>query len=428
MSTFRSIWANKEYEIFASKFAGKLMAAYTEAPIGDHHLLGGGYHHETNQLRGSTKPSSSIGLFKENTDIFFFWMDEQGNILVEAKSHLNNYGLHDNCDYSLEKQPGEFRIIVLGDELTAATTSSRSWPGILQEVLNSRNGGRNTRTVSVINLGHLDTGFPQWAYILEQRGLRFNPDLILVNIAPHDFQRTFPPISPSPNYLYLTVKASSGTTAITVFSHVEGLPGQGNSHQPSALLSFWTSLDSARNPSIMREYRQETIRLAFETRKNDILSGRAAFPFASFARSMVRFVTIPMKKIVRACWGDNIAYRMTGTSSRDGVEINQASTYLNRIASHGIPLLVLRNPWPQDFEPRQPQYDGLFKELARVNPEIKVINMKRFMPVGSGADAFDEINCCYSRYAKEKWTDHGHRVYADAVANCLESCLAKQPR
>ena len=390
---------------------------------------GGGYHHETNQLRGITKPSSSIGLFKENTDIFFFWIDEQGNILVEAKSHLNNYGLHANNDYSLEKKPGEFRIIVLGDELTAATTASRSWPGILQEVLNSRSGGRSARSVSVINFGHLDTGFPQWAYILEQRGLRFNPDLVLVNIAPHDFQRTFPPVSPSPNYLYLPVKEPSGTTAITVFSHVEGLPSPGNPHcQPSALLSFWAPLEAVRSPAIMREYRQETIRLAFEARKNDILSGKAALPFASVARSIAWQAAIPMKKIVRSCWSYHVAYRKAATSSRHGLEIEQASKYLNRIASLRIPLIVLRNPWPQDFEPRQPYYDGLFKELERVNPEIRVINMKQFMPFGCVADAFDEIDCCYSRYAKEKWTEHGHKVYANAVANFLEWYFARQPK
>jgi hypothetical protein len=89
---------------------------------------------------------------------------------------------------------------------------------------------------------------------------------------------------------------------------------------------------------------------------------------------------------------------------------------------------VLRNPWPQDFEPRQPCYGALFRELERVNPEIRVFDMKQFMPFGCVADAFDEIDCCYSRYAKEKWTEHGHMVYANTVANCLESYLARHSK
>src|SRR5437867_23225 len=397
MKVFRSVWAQKEYEVFASKFGGKLMAAYTEAPVGESHLLGGGYHHETNQLRGITKTSSTVGLFKENTDIFFFWIDEHGNILLEAKSHLNNYGLHDNRDYSLEKRHGEFRIIVLGDELAAATTASRSWPGLLQEVLNSRNRGRIARSFSVINFGHLDTGFPQWAYILEQRALRFKPDLILVNIAPHDFQRTFSPVTPSPNYLYLPVKEPNGTTAITVFPYVEGLPILTNPHcQPSVLLSFWVTLEAVRSPTIMREYRQETIRLAFEARKNEILSGKGTFMFASLARAIACQVTMPIKQFVRSHRNYNIAYRRAAKSSHHRLELEQASKYLNSIASHGIPVMVLRNPWPQDFESSQPSYDGLFNQLEQLNPEIKIINMKQFMPFGRVNDPFDEIDCCYS--------------------------------
>src|SRR5439155_16421128 len=100
------------------------------------------------------------------------------------------------------------------------------------------------------------------------------------------------------------------TTAITVFPYVQGLPSVTNPQcQPSALLPFWVTLEAVRSPTIMREYRQETIRLAFEARKNEILSGKATFPFDSLAQAIAWQVTIPIKEVVRSLWNYNVACR-----------------------------------------------------------------------------------------------------------------------
>ena len=83
------------------------------------------------------------------------------------------------------KQPGEFRIIVLGDSFTvsAGVEQREMWTRLLQERL-----AREYPGARVINLAVGGYNIVQYRMVLEEVGLRLQPDLVLVALFPdNDF-------------------------------------------------------------------------------------------------------------------------------------------------------------------------------------------------------------------------------------------------
>lgn len=78
------------------------------------------------------------------------------------------------------KQPGEFRIVVLGDSFTvsAGVDFARIWTTLLRERLSAR----------VVNLGVGGYNVVQYAMVLHEVGLALQPDMVLVALYPdNDF-------------------------------------------------------------------------------------------------------------------------------------------------------------------------------------------------------------------------------------------------
>lgn len=168
-------------------FDDYIMAGYSESPTGSDHLLGEGYDYLSDPLRSIDVPSSQKGLFKENRDIYFWCFDTHGTVISENVFHQNNFGLVSRRDCTAVREADEFRIAVLGDEMTAATTSNLSWPDSLEDFLNGAGG--TTGKFRVLNFGHLDTGTSEWREIWEKRASNFDIDLVIVNLADHTFNR-----------------------------------------------------------------------------------------------------------------------------------------------------------------------------------------------------------------------------------------------
>ena len=163
------------------------MAGCSESPAGDGHLFEKKFYHNSDVVRNIGIPSSKIGLFKENRDIYFWWFSSDGNVIHENVMHTNNVGLISRNDYSVRRQNDEFRIAVLGDEMTGATTARVSWPDFLETFLNHESGANlNFR---VYNFGHLDTGVHEWRHIWEARARNLDVDLVIVNLADHSLVR-----------------------------------------------------------------------------------------------------------------------------------------------------------------------------------------------------------------------------------------------
>ena len=103
----------------------------------------------------STVINPESELFWPNHDIYFWWFAEEGAIRHESITHINNKGLISEKDYSLEKKLGIYRIVVIGDELTAATTASKSWP----EFLGESGLTKENKKIEVLNFAWPDAGY-----------------------------------------------------------------------------------------------------------------------------------------------------------------------------------------------------------------------------------------------------------------------------
>src|SRR5262249_41564362 len=104
----------------------------------------------------------------------------------------NSHGHVSQVEYPRQKPPGEYRIAVVGDSMTANVTNNVRWTELVEQQLNATPkwrafvGGRFTR---VINFGVHMMGMVQFAAMLRHHVLEFDPDLIIVNFISDDVRR-----------------------------------------------------------------------------------------------------------------------------------------------------------------------------------------------------------------------------------------------
>jgi hypothetical protein len=104
----------------------------------------------------------------------------------------NSHGHVASVEYPRGKPPGEYRIAVVGDSMTANITNNVRWTEALEEHLNvspqwrARIGGKVTR---VINLGVDGFGMVQFAAMVRHHVVVFNPDQVIVNLISDDILR-----------------------------------------------------------------------------------------------------------------------------------------------------------------------------------------------------------------------------------------------
>jgi hypothetical protein len=94
---------------------------------------------------------------------------------------FNEHGLHDR-ERSLEKPPGTYRILLLGDSMTAAThvPEGRGFPALLEQRLSE--AAEPGRRVEVVNAGVDGYGQAQELLMYRELARRFEPDLVLAGI------------------------------------------------------------------------------------------------------------------------------------------------------------------------------------------------------------------------------------------------------
>lgn len=114
----------------------------------------------------------------------FFWPGQLGNIRefsVEVKR--NSLGFHD-AEHSFPKPEGTFRIVFLGDSFTEAiqVPLEETFPKIIERELNRE----KTFPVEAISLGRSGAGTKKGYEILLGTGLRFHPDLVVMQFLSND--------------------------------------------------------------------------------------------------------------------------------------------------------------------------------------------------------------------------------------------------
>jgi hypothetical protein len=104
----------------------------------------------------------------------------------ETRVSINTHGMRD-YERPLEKTPGTFRILCLGDSFTlgAEVAVEETYPKVLERLLNERSESDSIR-FEVLNGGVAGYGTFQELLFLSEFGLKHNPDLILLQFYSND--------------------------------------------------------------------------------------------------------------------------------------------------------------------------------------------------------------------------------------------------
>ncbi|HUO43445.1 MAG TPA: SGNH/GDSL hydrolase family protein [Burkholderiales bacterium] len=141
---------------------------------------------------GFGRPGSVRGWYVPSKSFTFTQYAPDGAMFDQHRVQINNLGWVSAYDYDRHKAPGEYRIAVVGDSLTASINNTKPWPDILQSRLNedrpllSRLGARK---ISVLNLGVAGASMEMMANPLAVIARRFSPDMVIVNFIAEDLSR-----------------------------------------------------------------------------------------------------------------------------------------------------------------------------------------------------------------------------------------------
>jgi hypothetical protein len=96
----------------------------------------------------------------------------------------NQFGFNDR-DYPLQKAPGTFRILVVGDSFGWAGGLEGNYTALLETMFERRDGSHQ---VDVISAGYPGTHTGEQLVMLKKYGLQYNPDLVILGFfAGNDF-------------------------------------------------------------------------------------------------------------------------------------------------------------------------------------------------------------------------------------------------
>lgn len=107
----------------------------------------------------------------------FFQYDSDLGFRVNPETPgTNEYGFNDR-DYPLEKAPGTYRIVVVGDSYSWAGNLDGNYTALLEQQFEDYYGAPK---VEVINVGFPMADPPMYLGMLQKYGLKFNPDLVVL--------------------------------------------------------------------------------------------------------------------------------------------------------------------------------------------------------------------------------------------------------
>lgn len=107
----------------------------------------------------------------------FFQYDADLGFRVNPETPgTNKFGFNDR-DYPLEKAPGTYRIVVVGDSYSWAGNLDGNYTALLEQQFEDYYGAPK---VEVINVGFPMADPPMYLGMLQKYGLKFNPDLVVL--------------------------------------------------------------------------------------------------------------------------------------------------------------------------------------------------------------------------------------------------------
>jgi lysophospholipase L1-like esterase len=124
------------------------------------------------------RKSNNTRLFYELIPNFEQIYDGNWICLPPTIIRINSYGFRD-YEYSPEKPANTYRIIALGDSHTfgVGVNLTDSYPKILEQLLNEKN---DSQKYEVLNFGIPGANLVEKIEFLKEKGLSFNPDLVIL--------------------------------------------------------------------------------------------------------------------------------------------------------------------------------------------------------------------------------------------------------
>ncbi len=100
---------------------------------------------------------------------------------------INSWGMRDQ-EYTLAKPAGTFRIALLGpsDVIGSGVADGETFEAVLERRLNAEIAGKRYRGFEILNFAIPAIGMLQQLFVLQERGLSFQPDLVIATAHAQD--------------------------------------------------------------------------------------------------------------------------------------------------------------------------------------------------------------------------------------------------
>jgi hypothetical protein len=368
------------------------------------------------RARGTNRPNHPDGLFRADADMSFYWFRQGGEILHEADFHLNNVGLMSHIDYDLTPRPDEFHIVVLGDEMTAASTGSKSWPDFLQEAMNAdAELARKLGPVRVFNFGHPDAGPYHMALFWQEKARRLRPHLVIVNLVLHSFDRLSEEFceqyaderSPLKFYAQKFSSPKGRDAYLLIFCHKGGTSLADRDCDAGRPFALWLPKELAKDRADFAAVQDSAIRAFLD-------------PITLYSKRLVGWPYL--LGLTVNPYAERVYPVYAAPLPPEGDRIEFTRRALNRIRSDLAPdqgLMVLQSPYLSHVEPYADFAPA--RRLAATEPALAPRDMRELLPAGPKDP---ELRTYWQfPFASEKFSAKGHQLYAQMVKKAVVEFL-----
>lgn len=126
------------------------------------------------------------GPFQHNVTATIHQFGSEGTLYSRHKVHTNNFGWVSHYDYQIKKPADEFRVAIVGASLAACINNSLPWGDVVQKYLNQDGAllaALGKKHITVLNISAPGSPVEGMGKILFPIAMRFNPDMVFVNLA-----------------------------------------------------------------------------------------------------------------------------------------------------------------------------------------------------------------------------------------------------
>jgi hypothetical protein len=308
----------------------------------------------------------------------------------------NQFGFNDK-DYPLQRPPGTFRILVVGDSFGWAGGKDGNYTALLEKQFSSGSDGDR---IEVINASYPMTHAGEQLLILKKYGLQYDPHLVVLGFfAGNDF------IDADPNRKRIVVNDIyidiDKRREVTLFGYP--LVGQ------SRLLLF-----------VKQKYRifRHTLGTSLGGDVKEQSASQGTFPedtFLSIERGTMEFCNLK-------------AYRQGKDAAKIDHIFQSVREMRNLLHARGIPLLVAI--FPDEFQINQQLADRIFSrfnldrddyDLALMQKVLKTFLDSEMIPYVDMLERFREVGRRESLYLLHDthWNEAGNHLAADILRERL---------